>query len=97
MREAGQNGELGRRPSRTIQTGVLLAAAEHAEERDDVRGADSIGIREDDHRGCLDRRNLPRPVIILLEQISELCAITLAADGGCTPFGAVRRYSGTYA
>ncbi len=72
MREAGQNGELGRRSSRTIQTSVLLAAAEHAKELDDVRGPDSIGIREGDHRGCLDRRNLLRPVIILPEQVSEL-------------------------
>ena len=37
MRETGQNGELGHRPSRTVQPGILLAAAEQSEKVHDVR------------------------------------------------------------
>jgi hypothetical protein len=70
--EAGQNGKLGSWPSRTIQAGIPLAAAEQTPELHDVRCADRIGIGEDDHRGCLDRSNVVGPVVVFPEQFAEL-------------------------
>src|SRR6267378_1950805 len=62
--DARQHGKPSHRPSRTIQACVLLTAAEEPKEFHNMRHANRISVREDEHRGRLDCRRLAGPVVV---------------------------------
>src|SRR3712207_7048957 len=68
----GQYGEPEIGHPRPVPPGVLLAAAEKLEERNGVRGADAVGVPDQDPRRRLYRRHVIRPVVGLAEPRAQL-------------------------
>ena len=72
VRGPGQDRQPRGRAQRAVPVGVAQAAAQQPVELDDVRGADRVGIGEDEHGRQLELLHLGRPVVVVLEQLARL-------------------------